>query len=79
MGIEFIVLFPSAAGAKPFGTWLSRLQIAFHTSNHTLSSALAQIRAQQHKVVFLDYRNVSDAIQQQVSQTVRQQSLMPVV
>jgi hypothetical protein len=79
IGIGFIVLLPGTAGAEPFGTWLSKPQIAFHTSNNTLSSALAQIRSQRYRVVFLDYRNVSDAIQQQVSQTVRQQSLMPVV
>jgi hypothetical protein len=79
IGIGFIVLLPGTAGAEPFGTWLSKPQIAFHTSNNTLSSALAQIRSQRYRVVFLDYRNVSDAIQQQVSQTVRQQSLLPVV
>jgi hypothetical protein len=79
IGIGFIVLLPGTAGAEPFGTWLSKPQIAFHTSNNTLSSALAQIKSQRYRVVFLDYRNVSDATQQQVSQTVRQQSLMPVV
>jgi hypothetical protein len=79
IGIGFIVLLPSAAGAEPFGTWLSRPQIAFHTSNNTLPYALAQIKAQRYKVVFLDYRDVSDVMQQQVSETVRRQSLMPVV
>jgi hypothetical protein len=79
IGIGFIVLLPGIAAAEPFGTWLSKPQIAFHTSNNTLPSALAQIKAQQYKVVFLDYRDVSEAIQQQVSQSVRQQRLMPVV
>jgi hypothetical protein len=79
IGIGLIVILPGSAGAEPFGTWLSKPQIAFHTSNNTLSYALAQIKAQRYKVVFLDYRNVSDTVQQQVSQTVRQQRLMPVV
>jgi hypothetical protein len=79
VGGGLIVFLPSAASAAPFGTWLSKPQISFHTSNNTLSHALEQIKAQQYKVVFLDYRNVSDAVQQQVSGAVRQQSLMPVV
>jgi hypothetical protein len=79
IGIGLVVLLPRTAGAEPFGTWLSKPQITFHTSNNTLPSALAQIKAQQYKVVFLDYRNVSDAIQQQVSFAARQQRLIPVV
>jgi hypothetical protein len=79
IGVGLIGCLPSAASAAPFGTWLSKPQIAFHTSNNTLSYALAQIKAQEFKVVFLDYRNVPDALQQEVSEAVRQQFLMPVV
>ncbi len=67
------------AGAIPNGTWLSKPQIWYHSSTNTLDRTLAQIRAQQYKIVFLDYRNVPDAAQRQVSQKVRQQGLMPVV
>ncbi|MGB7416888.1 MAG: hypothetical protein WA902_22020, partial [Thermosynechococcaceae cyanobacterium] len=72
-------LFPSLAKAVPNGTWLSKPQIWYYTSTNTLDQALAGIRAQQYRVVFLDYRNVSDADQRNVSQKVRQQGLVPVV
>jgi hypothetical protein len=72
-------LTSSVVGAFPNGTWLSKPQILYHSSTNTLDQALAQIKAQQYKVVFLDFRNVTDAVQQQVSQKVRQQGLVPVV
>jgi hypothetical protein len=72
-------LLPSLAEAVPNGTWLSKPQIWYYTSTNTLDQALARIRAQQYRIVFLDYRNVSDADQRQVSQKVRQQGLVPVV
>jgi hypothetical protein len=40
---------------------------------------MTQIRIQQYRVVFLDYRKVADGVQQQVSQEARRQGLIPVV
>lgn len=73
------VLCSETAAAKPNGTWLSKPQIWYHTSTDTLDQELAQIRAEQYEVVFLDFRNVTDTIQQQVSQQAREQGLTPVV
>jgi hypothetical protein len=68
----------AAATAQPYGTWLSKPQIMFHLSNRTLGSAMARMRAQQYRVVFLDFRHVSPADQQRVAQTARQNYLMPI-
>lgn len=79
MAAAGLALTPAAAGAAPNGTWLSQPQIWFYTSTNTLTIALAQIRAANYKVVFLDYRKVSDPVQRQVAQEARQQGLIPVV
>ncbi len=65
--------------ATPNGTWLSKPQILFHNSSGTLDRALATIQAQQFRILFLDFRNVDQAIQQKVSTKARQYSLLPVV
>jgi hypothetical protein len=71
-------LTASIANASPYGTWLSKPQIMFHLSNGTLGPALQRMRAQQYRVVFLDFRNVSALDQQKVAQAARQSQLMPV-
>ena len=75
------VLFaaPQIAHAAPTGTWLSQPQIRYHVSSNTLTEAMAQIKQQNYKVVFLDYRNVTDDVQQKVSQVARENQLKPVV
>lgn len=75
----FSSLAPEAAWATPNGTWLSQPQIWFHSSNHTLGQVMESIRAQQYRVVFLDFRKVSESVQLQVTQSARQQQLIPVV
>jgi hypothetical protein len=74
-----VVLSPKLAMAVPNGVWLSQPQIRFHWSSHTLDEVMADIHAQKYRVVFLDFRNVSDEVQQQTAQTARQQGLIPVV
>ncbi len=66
------------AEARPNGTWLSKPQIMFHLSNATLGSVMERMKAQRYRVVFLDFRNVSNQDQQRVAQTVRQYQLVPV-
>lgn len=73
------LLSPGLAMAVPNGTWLSQPQIRFHSSTNTLSQVMRDIQAQRYKVVFLDFRGVSDAVQQQVVQKAREQRLIPVV
>lgn len=75
----FLSLVPHVAQAKPTGTWLSQPQIRYHVSSNTLDQAMAKIKQQHYKVVFLDFRNVSDEVQQKVSQAARQHQLKPVV
>ncbi|WP_233831095.1 MULTISPECIES: hypothetical protein [unclassified Synechococcus] len=74
-----LALLPLAADAAPNGTWLSKPQIWFYTSTNTITQTLARMRAARYRVVFLDYRNVADPVQQHVAQEARQQGLMPVV
>ncbi len=74
-----IGLCPELAMAVPNGVWLSQPQIRFHSSTNTLDRVMADIQAQKYRVVFLDFRNVPDAVQQQTAQTARQQGLIPVV
>lgn len=71
-------LTTAIAEARPNGTWLSKPQIMFHLSNGTLDSVMNRMRAQRYRVVFLDFRNISDQDRQRVTQTVRQYQLMPV-
>jgi hypothetical protein len=72
-------LLPDVAIASPNGTWLSQPQIRFHASNNTLNQVMSTIKSQNYKVVFLDFRNVSDSIQQQVSESARQHQLYSIV
>ncbi|NJK29217.1 MAG: hypothetical protein HC790_08825 [Acaryochloridaceae cyanobacterium CSU_3_4] len=74
-----LMLAPQIAAASPSGTWLSQPQIRFHVSNHTLPEVMAKIKQQQYTVVFLDFRNVPDDVQQKVTQAARQQQLQPIV
>ncbi len=73
-----IALHQESANASPYGTWLSKPQIMFHLSNGTLGPALQRMRAQQYRVVFLDFRHVSDLDQQKVAQVARQSQLMSI-
>jgi hypothetical protein len=74
----FVGFTAAIAEALPNGTWLSKPQIMFHLSNATLGPVMERVRAQRYRVVFLDFRNVSDLDQQRVVQTVRQNQLIPV-
>ena len=69
----------TAVAGVPNGTWLSQPQIRFHSSTNTLSHVMRDIQQQNYKVVFLDFRGVSDEVQQRVSQEAREQKLIPVV
>ena len=77
--LALLVLLPQPAKALPNGTWLSQPQIWFYSTTNKLSQVMTRMRAQQYRVVFLDYRKVPDAMQQQVSREARSQSLMPIV
>jgi hypothetical protein len=68
----------AVADALPNGTWFSKPQIMFHLSNGTLAPVMERVRAQRYRVVFLDFRNVSDLDQQKVTQTARDYQLIPV-
>ncbi|WP_259722247.1 hypothetical protein [Synechococcus sp. CS-1328] len=74
-----MALAPAAAEAAPYGTWLSQPQIWFHSTKGSLSQVMAQIRSENYQVVFLDYRKVSDSMQQEVAREARRHGLMPVV
>jgi uncharacterized lipoprotein YddW (UPF0748 family) len=69
----------AAVQAAPNGTWLSQPQIWYYASRQSLSGVMAQIRASNYRVVFLDVRKVSDAMQQEAVEAARQQGLLPVV
>lgn len=73
LGLEAGVLH-----AAPYGTWLSQPQIWFYHSRKSLTRIMAQIRAENYRVVFLDVRKVSDDVQRQVAEEARRQGLMPV-
>jgi hypothetical protein len=70
---------PLSAQATPNGTWLSKPQIWFHSSNDTLNQVMARIKQERYEYVFLDYRNVDEADQQRVSQAARDYQLIPIV
>ncbi len=74
-----IGLSSAIAQARPNGTWLSKPQIWFHTSNNTLDQVIQRIQSQQYRYVFLDVRNVSDADQRNVTQKIRDHNLIPIV
>lgn len=73
------MLWTESALGLPNGVWLSQPQIRFHASTNTLDSVMADIHAQNYRIVFLDFRNVSDALQMEIAQKARQQGLRPVV
>lgn len=74
-----VTLAPSVAQAVPNGTWLSKPQIWFHTSNNTLDPVMARMRSQRYRYVFLDVRNVSDDVQQLVTSKIRAYNMVPIV
>lgn len=65
--------------AAPNGTWLSQPQIWYYATQRSLSGVMARIRASHYRVVFLDVRKVSDAMQREAAEAARRQGLMPVV
>ena len=80
MGLSSAIVQARPKGqARPNGTWLSKPQIWFHTSNNTLDPVLQRIRDQNYRYVFLDVRNVSDADQRTVTRKIRDHNLVPVV
>ena len=76
MGLTF-----SAAPVQtaPNGTWLSQPQIWYYASRQSLNDVMAEIRGSDFKVVFLDVRKVSEAMQREAAQAARRQGLLPVV
>lgn len=74
------LLWPGLALAGiPNGTWLSQSQIRFYSSNGTVGQVMRDIQGQKYRVVFLDFRRVSDEVQVQVSKEARRYKLIPVV
>ncbi|MGK7930719.1 MAG: hypothetical protein AB4041_04715 [Microcystaceae cyanobacterium] len=69
----------SALAGVPNGTWLSKPQIRYHVTGNTLNQVMEDIQRKQYRLVFLDFRGVSDSDQRIVSQTARNYRLIPVV
>ncbi|WP_259723794.1 hypothetical protein [Synechococcus sp. CS-1332] len=69
----------AAVQAAPNGTWLSQPQIWYYASRQSLNGVMAEIRGSDFKVVFLDVRKVSEAMQREAAQAARRQGLLPVV
>jgi hypothetical protein len=69
----------AAIAGVPNGTWLSKPQIRFYSSNNALSQLMREIKEQQYRVVFLDFRGVSDELQQIVTAKAREQKLIPII
>jgi hypothetical protein len=65
--------------AAPNGTWLSQPQIWYYATQRSLSGVMARIRSSHYRVVFLDVRKVSDAMQREAAEAARRQGLLPVV
>lgn len=74
-----IALAPLMASAAPNGTWLSQPQIWYYSSTNQMGQIMAQMRSVRYRVVFLDYRKVSEPMQKHVAQEARSHGLMPVV
>lgn len=74
-----LALSTAAVQAAPNGTWLSQPQIWYYASRGSLNGVMAEIRGSDFKVVFLDVRKVSEAMQQEAAQAARRQGLLPVV
>jgi hypothetical protein len=73
------LLWPGVAIAGvPNGTWLSQPQIRFYASQKALDQVMRDIQSQGYRLVFLDFRGVSDEVQQQISQEARNHSLIPI-
>jgi hypothetical protein len=74
-----VAFVPGAVAAAPNGTWLSQPQIWFYNHRQALTQVMARIRAERYRVVFLDYRKVSDPVQRKVAGEARRHGLIPVV
>ena len=74
-----VALSTAAVQAAPNGTWLSQPQIWYYASRGSLNGVMAEIRGSDFKVVFLDVRKVSEAMQREAAQAARRQGLLPVV
>ena len=74
-----LAYLPAAVSAVPNGVWLSQPQIWFYSSTEMLIDIMALIRDERYRIVFLDYRKVSDAMQRKVAQEARRQGLHPVI
>lgn len=73
------LLWPGAAIAGvPNGTWLSQPQIRFYASQNAFNQVMRDIQSQGYRLVFLDFRGVSDEVQQQISQEARNHNLVPI-
>lgn len=82
LAVIFIGLLLSSGNAIagiPNGTWLSKPQIRFYSSNNSLGQLMTDIKNEGYRIVFLDFRGISDQLQQEVSNKAREQGLMPVV
>jgi hypothetical protein len=77
--VAALTLGTAPVQAAPNGTWLSQPQIWYYASRRLLEMTMAQIRASQYRVVFLDVRKVSDAMQREAAEAARRQGLLPVV
>ncbi|WP_053068407.1 hypothetical protein [Synechococcus sp. GFB01] len=74
-----LALGAAAVQAAPNGTWLSQPQIWYYATRRSLEMTMAQIRASNYRMVFLDVRKVSDAMQREAAEAARRQGLLPVV
>jgi len=74
-----LALSTAAAQAAANGTWLSQPQIWYYASRQSLNDVMAEIRGSDFKVVFLDVRKVSEAMQREAAQAARRQGLLPEV
>ena len=68
-----------AIGGVPNGTWLSQPQIRFYSSTNSIGQVMKEIQKQNYRFVFLDFRGVTDDVQQQVSNKAREYRLIPIV
>ncbi|WP_228015178.1 hypothetical protein [Synechocystis salina] len=77
--IGALTFFPTIALAGvPNGTWLSQPQIRFYANRNALDQVMRDIQSQGFRLVFLDFRGVSDQVQQQISQEARNHNLIPI-
>jgi len=77
--LSAVVLWPGAALAGvPNGTWLSQPQIRFYANQNALDQLMRDIQSQGFRLVFMDFRGVSEEVQQQISQEARNHRLVPI-